>query len=345
MHKSECLRIFRRDQETATMFAFTKRALLGLGIVAGLAEPSVAQTTFPQRPVTLIVGFSAGGPSDIVARLIAAPMGADLGQPVVVENVPGGGSTIGHGRLLQARPDGHVIMLGGLGQSTVPTLYRRLGFDPVASLNPIGLINEVPMTIIARRAFPANSLAEFVAVARREGERLNLGNAGVGSTSHLCGLLLMSALGTPMTTVPYRGSAPALNDLVAGTLDVGCDQSTNTAEQIRAGSIRAFAVSTAERVPALPDVPTTTEAGLAEMRMSGWNMLYAPTGTPQAALERLNRALLAALRDETVARRFADLGTAPVPASRATPEASRAFWDAEIARWRPLILASGQFAD
>ncbi|SFK94676.1 tripartite tricarboxylate transporter substrate-binding protein [Falsiroseomonas stagni] len=327
------------------MLSLTRQALLGLGLAAAFVQASAAQVAFPQRPVTMIVGFAAGGPSDVVARLVAAPMGADLGQPVVVENIPGAGGTIGHARLLQARPDGHVIMLGGLGQATVPTLYRRLPFDPVGSVKPIGLINEVPMTIVARRTFPASSLAEFVAVARREGERLNIGNAGVGSTSHLCGLLLMSALGTPMTTVPYRGSALVLNDLVSGTLDVGCDQTTNTAEQIRSGTIRALAVSTAERVAALPDLPTAAEAGLAEMRMSGWTMLYAHAGTPQPVLERLNRALLAALRDEGLVRRFADLGTAPVAADRATPEAGRAFWDAEIARWRPLILASNQFAD
>jgi len=264
---------------------------------------------------------------------------------VVVENVPGAGGTIGHARFIAQRPDGHTLMLGGLGQATVPTLYRRLPFDPVGSMDTIGLVNEVPMTIVARRDFPANSLADFMALARSEGERLNLGNAGVGSTSHLCGLLLMSALGTRMTTVPYRGSALVLNDLVAGTLDVGCDQSTNTSTQIRAGSIRAFAVSTEGRVASLPDLPTTAEAGLPEMRMSGWNMLFVPAGTPRPVVERLNRALLAALRDETVIRRFAELGTAPVPPARATPEAAREFWQAEIARWRPLILAAGQFAD
>ena len=314
-------------------------------VAATSSAAALAQPAYPTRPVTMIIGFAPGGPSDIVGRLIAGAMGADLGQPVVVENVAGAGGTIGHARFAQARPDGYTIMLGGVGQATVPTLYRRLSFDPIGSMQPIGLINEVPMTIVTRRTLPVTSLAEFVALARREGDRLNLGNAGIGSTSHLCGMLLMSALGTSMTQVPYRGSALVLNDLVSGTLDVGCDQSTNTAEQIRAGSIRAFAVTTPSRVASLADLPTTLEAGLPAMRMSGWNMLFAPAATPAALVERLNRALLAALRDETVGRRLAELGSAPTAADQASPEAARAYWMGEIARWRPLILAGGQFAD
>jgi tripartite-type tricarboxylate transporter receptor subunit TctC len=326
------------------MLEFARRGLLGLALTAGLAAPALAQS-FPTRPVTMIIGFAPGGPSDVVGRLIAPAMSADLGQPVLVENVPGAGGTIGQGRFVQARPDGHTLLLGGVGQATVPTLFRRLSFDPVGTMEPVGLINEVPMTIVARRTLPAANLAEFVALARRDGERLNLGNAGVGSTSHLCGLLLMSSLGVPMTQVPYRGSALVLNDLVAGTLDVGCDQSTNTSEQIRAGTIRAFAVSTAARVATLGDLPTTAEAGLPEMRMSGWNMLYAPAATPRPVMDRLHAALLAALRDETVIRRLSELGGPPVPPERAAPAASKAFWMAEIARWKPLIEASGQFAD
>lgn len=330
------------------MLDLARRGLLGLSLAAACAAahatPAAAQT-FPSRPVTMIVPFAPGGPSDIVARLIAVPMGADLGQAVVVENVPGAGSTIGQGRLVAARPDGQTVMLGGIGQSTIPTLYRTLPFDPVGGMDVVGLVNEVPMTIVVRRSFPAATLTDFVTHARRERERLNFGNAGVGSTSHLCGLLLMSALAAPMTQVPYRGSGPVMTDIVAGTLDVACDQTTNTTEQIRAGSVRAFAVTTPARIAPLPDLPTTTEGGLPEMQMSGWNMVFAPRGVPVPVLDRLNRALLVALRDEAVIRRFAELGTAPVAAERATPEAGRAFWQAEIAKWRPLIQAAGQFAD
>lgn len=323
-----------------------RRGLLGLVLCAGIAGAAAAQPAgpFPSRPVTLIVGFAPGGPSDIVARLVAPAMSADLGQPVVVENVAGAGGTIGQGRLVAARPDGHTLMMGSIGQATVPTLYRRLSFDPTA-MEAVALVNEVPMTIVARRSFPAATLADFAALARREGERLNLGNAGVGSTSHLCSLLLMSALGAPMTLVPYRGSALVLNDLVAGTLDVGCDQSTNTSEQIRAGTIRAYAVSTTARVAALPDLPTTAEGGLPGMVMSGWNMVYAPAGTPRPVLDRIAAAVQAALRDEAVLRRMVELGSVPTTGERLGPDGARGFWQAEMARWRPLIQAAGQFAD
>jgi tripartite-type tricarboxylate transporter receptor subunit TctC len=319
-------------------------SLLGLALGLGTAAAAAAQT-FPTRPITMIVGFAPGGPSDVMARLVAPVMSAELGQPVVIENVPGAGGTIGQGRLVAARPDGHTVFKGSIGQATVPTLYRRLAFDPIGGMEAVGLVNEVPMTVVVRREFPARTLAEFVAIARRDGERLNLGTAGVGSTSHLCSLLLMSALGTPLTLVPYRGSALVLNDLVAGNVDIGCDQSTNTSEQIRAGTIRALGVSVEAPVAALPGVPTTLEAGLPAMQMSGWNMLFAPAGTPRPVIERLNAALRAAMRDETTARRMAELGAPPVSQDRASPEAARAHWMAEMARWRPLIQAAGQFAD
>jgi tripartite-type tricarboxylate transporter receptor subunit TctC len=319
------------------------RALAGLALAVGLAGGAGAQE-FPTRPVSMVVGFAPGGPADVIARLIAPALGADLGQPVVVENVGGAGGSIGQARVAASRPDGHTILFGSLAQATIPVLFRRLSFDPLA-LEAIGLVNEVPMAIIARRDFPAANLTEMAGVVRREGRRLNLGNAGVGSTSHLCSLLLQSAIGTPVTLVPYRGNALVMNDLMSGTLDLGCDQTTNNAEQIRAGAIRAYAISTAARTPALQDVPTTAEAGLPAMRMSGWNMLFAPVGTPPAAVHRLNRALLAALRDENVMRRMADLGSGPASGERTTPEGGQAFWRAEIARWRPLIEAAGQFAD
>jgi tripartite-type tricarboxylate transporter receptor subunit TctC len=320
--------------------------LLGAALVAlsGGAQAQGGASSFPTRPITMVVGFAPGGPADVVARLIAPGLGADLGQSVVVENASGAGGSIGQGRVAGARPDGHVILFGSLAQAAIPTLYRNLSFDPTA-LAAIGLVNEVPMAIIARRDFPAANLAELAAVVRREGRRLNLGNAGVGSTSHLCSLLLTSAIGTPVTIVPYRGNGPVMNDLLSGTLDLGCDQTTNNAEQIRAGAIRAYAISTATRAPALPDVPTTEEAGLPAMRMSGWNMLFAPAGTPAPVVERLNRALLAVLRDANVGRRLAELGSAPASGERTTPEGAQAFWRAETARWKPLIEATGQTAD
>lgn len=329
------------------MSRIARRGLLGVALAVLLGAGAAAQgapPAFPTRPVTMVVGFAPGGPADVVARLIAPSLGADLGQPVVVENASGAGGAIGQARVAAARPDGHTVLFGSLAQATIPTLHRDPGFDPNA-LQAIGMVNEVPMAVIARRDFPTADLAEFAAVVRREGRRLNLGNAGVGSTSHLCSLLLLQAIGTPVTLVSYRGNALVMNDLTAGTLDMGCDQTTNNAEQIRAGAIRAYAISTPARAASLPGVPTTAEAGLPGMSMSGWNMLFAPAGTPRTAVERLNRALLAALREENVARQMGVLGSAPAGGERTTPEGAQAFWRAETARWKPLIEAAGQPAD
>ncbi|WP_426955126.1 tripartite tricarboxylate transporter substrate-binding protein [Muricoccus radiodurans] len=329
------------------MFRMARLGLLGAALAAAIAGGVAAQGTsaaFPSRPITMAVGFAPGGPADVIARLIAPGIGADLGQPVVVDNAGGAGGSIGQGRVAAARPDGHTILFGSLAQATIPTLLRNLPFDPLA-LEAIGMVNEVPMSIIARRDFPAASLTDLVAAIRRQGMRLNLGNAGVGSTSHLCSLLLLASVGTPVTLVPYRGNALVMNDLMAGNLDLSCDQTTNNAEHIRAGSIRAYAITTAARATAIPEVPTTEEAGLPAMRMSGWNMLFAPAGTPAPVVERLNRALLATLRDEAVQRRMVELGSLPATGERTTPVGAQAFWRAEIARWKPLIEAAGATVD
>ncbi|MCR0984401.1 tripartite tricarboxylate transporter substrate-binding protein [Roseomonas populi] len=317
-----------------------RTALCGL-LAAFLSGGARAQEApaFPTRPVTMIVGFAPGGPADVIARLIAPALGTDLGQPVVVENAGGAGGSMGQGRVAAARADGHTILFGSLAQATIPTLLPNLAFDPLA-LEAIGMVNEVPMAVIARRDLSAGNLAELAAMIRRDGMRLNLGNAGVGSTSHLCSLLLLSAVGTPVTLVPYRGNALVMNDLMAGNLDMGCDQTTNNAEHIRAGTVRAYAITTPARAAALPGVPTTEEAGLPAMRMSGWNMLFAPAGTPRPVVDRLNRALLAALRDANVQQRMVELGSLPARDERTAPAAAQAFWRAEIARWKPLLAAS-----
>ncbi len=288
-------------------------------ISAGLAAPAFAQATYPNRPITMVIPFAAGGPTDTVGRLIAQAMSADLGQPVVVENVGGAGGTLGAQRVANARPDGYTILLHHIGMATMPTLYRRLAYDPINGFEPLGLVTEVPMTLIARRNIEATNLAELVALIRQRGDALNYANAGIGAASHLCGLLLMKAVDTRMTTVPYRGTGPAMNDLVAGTVDLMCDQTTNTTEQIRAGTVRAFAVTTPERINALPDLPTSAQGGLPDFEVSVWHGLYAPRGTPAPIVARLNQALVKALQDPAIARRFADLGTAPVPVARATP--------------------------
>jgi len=326
------------------MSTLARRALLALAALGLAAGPAAAQN-FPNRTLTVIVPFAAGGPTDTVARLTAEAMGRDLGQTVVVENAGGAGGTIGAQRVATARPDGHTLLLHHIGMSTTPTLYRRLAYDPVGGFETIGLITEVPMTLVAKKDFPATNLQEAIAVIRRERENLNYANAGIGAASHLCGLLLMKAVDAPMTTVPFRGTGPAMQELLTGRVDLMCDQTTNTTEQINSGAIRAFSATTAERVAALPNLPTSAEGGLPEFQVTVWHGLYAPKGTPAAITQRLSQALQVALRDPRLIARFAELGTAPVAQDRATPEAHRTFWLADIAKWRPIIQAAGQYAD
>ena len=321
-----------------------RRCALALA-AAFLALPAAAQDAYPSRTITMTVPFAAGGPTDTVARLVAEAMGRDLKQTVVIENVGGAGGTLGAARVALARPDGYAILMHHIGMGTTPTLYRRLSYDPVNGFETVGLVTEVPMTVIARKNIAANTLAELTALMKREGTKINLANAGIGAASHLCGLLWQSAIATPVTTVPYRGTAPAMTDLVGGTVDVMCDQTTNTTEQIKAGSVRAFAVTTKNRLAALPDLPTVQEAGLPGMEVSIWHGIYTPRGTPAAINERLSNALRTALKDPHVVAHFAELGTAPVADAMATPKAHRDYWMADIAKWRPVIQEAGQYAD
>ncbi|PHK94456.1 hypothetical protein CR162_13270 [Pseudoroseomonas rhizosphaerae] len=311
----------------------------------GAAPAAQAQASYPSRTISIVVPFAAGGPTDTVTRLVAEVMARDLGQSVVVENVGGAGGTLGAARVAQARPDGYTLLLHHIGMGTTPTLYRRLPYDPVGGFEPIGLVTEVPMTVIARKDLPAANLAELVALVRKEKTGINYANAGIGAASHLCGLLLQKAIDAPMTTVPYRGTGPAMTDLIAGTVDVMCDQTTNTTSHIRAGAVKAYAVTTEQRLASLPEVPTSAEAGLRGLEVTIWHGLYAPKGTPAEIQARLSKALQAALRDERLVQRFADLGTEPVSQDRATPAAHKAFWEADIAKWRPVIQAAGQYAD
>lgn len=328
---------------------YFRRPLLGLTVGAlaslGLASGSAQAQQFPSRTITIIVPFAAGGPTDTVTRLVAEAMARDLGQSVVVENVGGAGGTLGAARVAQAKPDGYTLLLHHIGMATTPTLYRRLPYDPVNGFETIGLVTEVPMTLVAKKDFPANTLAEAVEVIKREKDKLNYANAGIGAASHLCGLLLMKAVDTAMTTVPFRGTGPAMQEVLSGRIDLMCDQTTSTTEQINAGAIKVFAVTTRERIPALPDVPTAAEAGLPGFEVTVWHGLYAPKGTPAEITQRLSRALQAALRDPRVIQRFAELGTTPVAQEMATPEAHRKFWQADIAKWRPIIQAAGVYAD
>jgi tripartite-type tricarboxylate transporter receptor subunit TctC len=320
-----------------------RRTLLA-AVFTAVALPAAAQN-FPSRPVSIVVPFAAGGPTDAVARLVSEAMGRDLGQSVIVENVGGAGGTLGAARVANARPDGHTLLLHHIGMATAPILYRRLPYDGINGFETIGLVTPVPMTIVVPKDHPAKTFQELVAWIRTKKEDANLGNAGLGAASQLCGTLLQHILQTPMTTVPFRGTAPAMTELLAGRIDIMCDQTTNTVEQIKGGGIRALAVTTPARLAVLPDVPTTTEAGMPDLQVSIWHGLYAPKGTPAPILARLSQSLQVALRDEKVVARFAELGTAPEPQDRATPAAHRAFWQAELAKWRPVLQAAGQYAD
>ncbi|HZW21542.1 tripartite tricarboxylate transporter substrate binding protein BugD [Noviherbaspirillum sp.] len=318
------------------------RFLAGLALVASTA--AYAQS-YPAKTVTVIVPFAAGGPTDTVARLVAQSMSKTLGQQVIIENVGGAGGTIGAARVAKADPDGYTLLLHHIGQSTAPALYRKLSYNALDSFEPIGLITDVPMTFVARKDFPAKDFKELLSYVKANKQKVTYANAGVGSASHLCGMLFMSAIDTELTTVPYKGTGPAMNDLLGGQVDFMCDQTTNTTSQIKSGKIKAYGVTTKSRVPSLPDLPTLHEAGLANFEVAVWHGLYAPKGTPKAAVDTLSKALQVALKDPNVKQRFGELGTEPVAEARATPDAHRSFLKAEIDKWSPIIKKAGVYAD
>jgi tripartite-type tricarboxylate transporter receptor subunit TctC len=319
-----------------------------LRFIAGLAL--VASTTayaqnYPTKAVTMIVPFAAGGPTDTVARLVAQSMSKTLGQQVIVENVGGAGGTIGAARAAKSEPDGHTLLLHHIGQSTAPSLYRKLSYNPISDFEPVGLVTDVPMTFVARKDFPAKDLKEMIAYLKANKSKVTYANAGVGSASHLCGMLMMSALDTELTTVPYKGTGPAMNDLLGSQVDLMCDQTTNTTSQIKGEKIKAYAVTTKSRVASLPNVPTAQEAGMPNFEVAVWHGLYAPKGTQKPVIDKLANALQIALKDATVKQRFSELGTEPVAANRATPDALRTHLKSEIDKWSPIIKKAGVYAD
>ncbi len=313
-------------------------------LALALASGAWAQT-YPTKPVTMIVPFAAGGPTDTVARTIGIAMQNALKQTVVVENVGGAGGTLGVARVARATPDGYTMLIYHIGMATSPALYRKLPFDPLKDFEYIGLVNEVPMTFIGRSTLQASNFKELLAWIKANGNKVNYGNAGLGAASHLCGLLFMSAIQVDMTTISYKGTAPAMNDLLGGQIDVMCDQTTNTTSQIKGGKVKAYAVTSAKRVPALANLPTLQEEGLKGFEVSIWHALYAPKGTPKPVVDTLVKANQDALKDATVKQRFADLGAEPVSTDKATPAYLQKFLAAEIAKWGPIIKKAGQYAD
>ncbi|MTW14789.1 tripartite tricarboxylate transporter substrate binding protein BugD [Rhodoplanes serenus] len=309
-----------------------------------VATPAVAQD-YPTRPITMIVPFAAGGPTDTIARITAATMSKSLGQQVIIENAVGAGGTIGSARVARADPDGYTLLIHHVGLSTAATLYRKLPYDTKTAFVPLGLVTESPQTIIARPDFSANTLKELIEYIKANGAKVTYAHAGLGAASHLCGMLIQTALQTQVTTVPYKGNGPIMNDLLGKQVDMTCDQATNTTGPITSKQVKAYAVTTKTRMPTFPDLPTADEAGLPGFEISVWHGVYAPKGTPPAVVKKLSDAIVAAMKDPELARRFRDITTEPVAAERATPEVHQKMLINEIDRWAPIIKAAGQFAD
>lgn len=312
---------------------------LGLSVFWSIA----AAQAYPSRPVTIIVPFAAGGPTDIIARIGGEYFSKALGQQFVVENVAGAGGTTGITRGAQAKPDGYTIMMGHMGtHGAAPALYANLKYDPAKDFTPIGLVAGTPILIVARKDFPAANLKEFVAKLKDPAAKVKQAHAGVGSVSFTTCTLLTSQLGTKSIVAAYRGTGPALNDLVGGQVDYMCDQIVNLVEQVKGGAIKAYAIATPERSPALPGVPTTREAGLPDFQVSAWNALFAPKGVPQDVAAKLNATLVAALDDANTRKRLLELGSVIPDKAGRSPQALQKLVESEVGRWSPILKAYAQ---
>jgi tripartite-type tricarboxylate transporter receptor subunit TctC len=313
-------------------------------VLAALAGAAFAQE-YPSKPIVIVVPAAAGGPTDTLTRVLASSMSTALKNQFVIENAGGAGGIIGINRAAKAKPDGYTLLLYHIGMSTAPALYRKLPYDTLNDFDYIGQVADVPMTLIAKKATQSANLGEFLAYIKANRDKVTYANAGIGSASYLCGLLFMTSIDAQFTQVPYKGTGPAMNDLIGGQVDFMCDQTTNTVPQIKSGNVRVYGVTTASRLPSLPDVPTLDEQGVKGFDLVVWNGLYAPRGTPKAALDKLLPALQAAIQDPAFKGRLADLGAEPVPLAKATPDALRALLKSEIDKWTPIIRRTGVYAD
>jgi len=303
---------------------------------------------YPDKPVTIVVPFAAGGPTDKVARDLAEAMRKPMGgQSIIIENVGGAGGTLGATKVARAPNDGYTLLLHHIGMSTAPALYRKMQYDTLGDFEYLGMINEVPMTLIGKPSLPANNYAELAKWIEANKGKINLANAGLGAASHLCGLLFQSTVKVDMQTVPYKGTGPAMTDLLGGQVDLMCDQTTNTTGQIETGKVKAYAVTTLKRLttPALKNLPTLDEAGLKGFNVTIWHGLYAPKGTPKAVTDKINGALRVALKDADFVKREEALGAVIVSDARVAGPEHRKFVEAEINKWAPIIKAAGQYAD
>ncbi|HWI35769.1 MAG TPA: tripartite tricarboxylate transporter substrate-binding protein [Burkholderiales bacterium] len=319
------------------------RSLLALAV--SLAAFGAAAQDYPSKPIVIVVPAAAGGPTDTLTRVLAQAMGSAMKNQFIIENAGGAGGIIGINKAAKSKPDGYTLLLYHIGMSTAPSLYRKLPYDTLNDFDYIGQVADVPMTLIAKKATAASNFPEFLAYIKGNRDKVTYAHAGIGSASYLCGLLFMTSIDTQFTQVPYKGTGPAMNDLVGGQVDFMCDQTTNTVPQIKSGNVKVYGATTANRLPSLPDVPTLDEQGMKGFDLVVWNGLFAPRGTPKAALDRLVPALQAAVRDPAFKGRLAELGAEPVSPSKATPDSLRTLLKAEVDKWTPIIRKSGVYAD
>ncbi len=317
--------------------------VLAVLVLTGAAHAQASK--YPDKPITLVIPFAVGGPTDVVARMMSIPMAKSLGQSVIVENVNGAGGTIGANKVAKAAPNGYTILLHHMGMSTAPSLYNKLNFDPLADFEYIGQGLDVPMTLLARKDIPANNLQELIAYIKANEQKVSLADAGLGAVSNLCGLMFKSAIGVNITTIPYKGTGPAMNDLLGGQVDILCDQTTQTVPMIKDNRVKVFGVTTLKRLDALPNVPTLDEQGLKGFEVKVWHGMYAPKGTPAPILKKLNTALRFAMADPTIKQRLADLSSDIPPANKMTAEGLREHLKLEINKWGPVIRKAGVSAD
>jgi tripartite-type tricarboxylate transporter receptor subunit TctC len=318
--------------------------------VAGLAlagSATLACADYPDKPVTIVVPFAAGGPTDKIARDLAEALRKPLGQTVIIDNTIGAGGTIGAAKVARAAPDGYTLLVSHIGMATAPALYRKLSYKVPEDFETLGLINEAPSVLIAKPGLAANNFAELRQWITANGAKVNLANAGLGSASHLCGLMFQSALKTTMTPVPYKGTAPAMTDLIGGQVDLMCEQAVNAVPQIEGKKVKVYGITSLQRLPlaALKDAPTLSEAGLKDFNVQVWHGLYAPKGTPPAVLAKLNAALRVALKDPELIKREEALGLTVVTDERLDPASHRKFVESEKARWAKVIKDAGEYAD
>jgi len=318
-------------------------ALVAVALGA-VCAPASAQD-YPARTISLMVPFAAGGPTDTVARALAISMGNTLKQTIIVENVVGAGGTIAPAKLKSANPDGYSLMLAHIGMSTAPALFRTLPFKPVEDFEHIGQVVDVPMTLIGKPALPPKDFKELLAYIKANKDKVSFANAGVGSASHLCGLLFMSTIQVDMLTIPYKGTAPAINDLLGGQVDILCDQTTQTSAYISSGRVKAYGATSRTRVDTLKDLPTLAESGLPGFEVVVWHGVYAPKGTPKPVVDKLVAALQTAITDPQFTQRMRDLGSQVVTKDKATPEGLKKHLAAEIDKWTPIIKKAGVYAE